>query len=95
MSLFAPGVGEGVGLAVGEAVGVAVAVGVGVAPGGVGVVNAFPSKLPGFVGSGAAGREVVALDPKIIHLPSLLICGREFVISTRIFACDSAVCESS
>jgi hypothetical protein len=69
------------GVGVAEGVGVGLAVGDGV---GVGDVKAFASNSEGFVESGAKGREVVALELKAIHRPSLLITGRVFVISTLI-----------
>jgi len=91
---FAGGVGVGVGVPDGVAVGVGVGVGeadgvglgVGVAVGvGVGDVKELPSKLPGFVESGAVGVDVVAFELKTIHRPSVLIIGRLFVIKTRMF----------
>ena len=91
---FGGGVGVGVGVpdgvALGEGVGVGdaegVGLGVGVAVGvGVGEVNVFPSKLPGFVESGAVGVDVVAFELNTIHRPSVLIIGRLLVINTRMF----------
>jgi hypothetical protein len=70
-------------------VGVGVAVGVGVGEGhgaGVGDVRALPSKLPGFVVSGADGVDDVAFEPKAIQRPSVLIIGRLFAIRMRTFA---------
>src|SRR5687767_6707658 len=85
---FDGGVGVGAGVPVGVAVGDGVGVGdvEGVGTGvGVGEVKAFPLKLPGFVSSGAAGLDVVALELKTIHLPSVLIIGRLFVIRILMF----------
>jgi hypothetical protein len=87
------GLAGGVGVAVGEPVGVAVGVAVGDGV-GVGDVNAFPSKRPGFVEFGVAGRAVVAFELNAIHLPSADIVGREFVISTRRFSNDSGAVEA-
>ena len=80
------GVAVGLGVGVGDVDGVGTGVGVGV---GVGDVNELPSKLPGFVSSGAFGREVVAFDPKTIHRPSVLIIGRLFAIKIRTFKNDN------
>lgn len=78
------GVADGVGVGVGEADGVGLGVGVAVGV-GVGDVKELPSKLPGFVESGAVGVDVVAFEPKTIQRPSVLIIGRLFVINTRMF----------
>ena len=79
---FAAGVGVGVGVpvGVGEAVGVGVGVndGVGVGVGvGVAAVNELPSKPPGFVEFGVVDLDVVAFELNAIHLPSLLMTGRD------------------
>ena len=83
------GLGVGVGDGVGVADGVGLGVGVGVGDGqgcGAGDVRSLPSKLPGFVASGAAGVDDVAFELKTIHLPSVLIIGRLLAIKTRTFA---------
>src|SRR5687768_8045008 len=72
--------GFGVGVVVGAGVGLGVGVGVA-AP----VVRVLPSKLPGWVESGTVGVDEVAFELNAIHLPSWLIVGRRFVISTLMF----------
>jgi len=74
----AEGLGLGVGVAVGFGVGETLGVGVGVA-----AVKVLPSNEPGFVVFGTAGVALVAFELKAIHLPSALITGLTFVISTR------------
>jgi hypothetical protein len=69
-------------VAVGVGVGVNGGIGVGVGD-GVGDVKELPSNEPGFVASGVVGRDVVAFELNAIHLPSLLMTGRVFIISTR------------
>jgi hypothetical protein len=89
---FAAGVGVTLGTGLG--VGVAVGLGVGVTLGtgvGVGEVNVFPSNEPGFVELGATGVALVAFELKAIHLPSALITGLTFAISTRTFENTNAV----
>jgi len=81
------GDGDGVGVGVGDGVGLGDGVGVGEGHGsGVGDVKSLPSKLPGFVGSGVDGVEVVAFELKTIQLPSVLIMGRLLAIRIRTFA---------
>ena len=71
------------GLVVGrESAGVAVGDGVG-----VGDVNVLPSNEPGFVLSGADGRDVVAFELNATQRPSLLITGRELTIRIRTLFC--------
>ena len=81
------GVGVGVGVVVGLGLGLGVGVGVAVGDGvGVGEVNALPSNDPGFVVSGAPGREVVAFELNAIHFPFALITGLVFTISTLMLS---------
>ena len=78
-------VGDGDGVGDGEGLGEGVGVGEGQGS-GVGDVRSLPSKLPGFVASGAAGVDEVAFELKTIQLPSVLIIGRLLAIKIRTFA---------
>ena len=79
------GVGDGVGVGDGDAVGEGEGLGEGQGV-GAGDVRPLPSKLPGFVGSGADGVEDVAFELNTIQWPSVLIIGRLLAIRIRTFA---------
>jgi len=79
------GEGDGVGVGDGDAVGDGEGLGDGHGV-GAGDVRLLPSKLLGFVASGAAGVEDVAFELNTIQRPSVLIIGRLFAIRMRTFA---------
>lgn len=81
------GDGDGVGVGDGDAVGDGEGLGEGQGV-GAGDVRSLPSKLAGFVVSGADGVEDVAFELNTIQRPSVLIIGRLLAISMRTFAPD-------